>query len=133
DFAAGLAGGGADAARKPTHTPVAVLTGPTTKRVLEIETKSGETVRLSAEGTRDPDGDAIEVGWWIYREASTLRDAKGRRFPEDLALGATRGTVTSLVAPAVKEPATVHVILEVKDGGTPSLFAYRRAVITVSP
>ncbi len=133
DFAARMDWCVADDARKANHNPVAVLNGDTTKRVLEIETKPGQTVRLSAEGTRDPDGDAIEVGWWIYREASTLRDAKGRRFPEDLALGVTRGTVTSLVAPAVKERATVHVILEVKDGGTPSLFAYRRAVITVSP
>lgn len=67
---------------------------------------------------------------------AAIRGSKDRALEStgrDVVLGATRGTVTSLVAPAVKERATVHVILEVEDGGTPSLFAYRRAVITVSP
>ena len=40
---------------------------------------------------------------------------------------------TSFVAPRVKKPATIHVVLQVKDNGTPPLFSYRRAVITVNP
>jgi len=66
---------------------------------------------------------------------AAIQNSKQRvvqRTGRDLVLGATRGTVTTLVAPAVKERATVHVILEVEDGGTPNLSAYRRAVITVS-
>ena len=74
-----------------------------------------------------------ESHWWIYPEASSLRDAKTRSFPENVTLNASRGLHTSLTAPAVNRPGTIHVILEVEDRGTPSLFAYRRAVITVEP
>lgn len=133
DFAARMDWCVADDFKQANHNPVAVLNGDTTKRVLEITAKPGETVTLSAEGTRDPDGDAIEVRWWIYPEASSLRDAKGRNFPEDLKLSAGAGPSTSLVAPTVKKSETIHVILEVADRGTPSLFACRRAVITVEP
>ena len=90
-------------------------------------------MNLSAEGTRDPDGDAFEVRWWIYPEASSLRDAKDREFPPEVALSHSRGSSTSLATPVVTKPETIHVILEVEDRGTPSLFAYRRAVITLKP
>jgi hypothetical protein len=110
-----------------------VLNGDSTKRVLDITVRPGETVTLSAEGTRDPDGDAMEMRWWIYPEASSLRDARDHHFPEGVALTASRGLTTTLVAPAVKKPATLHVMLEVQDRGTPNLWAYRRAIVTVTP
>jgi hypothetical protein len=75
----------------------------------------------------------LEVRWWIYPEASTLRDAKGRDLPEEVKLSALSGPSTRLVAPRVKETATIHVVLEVEDRGTPSLFTYRRAVVTIKP
>jgi hypothetical protein len=133
DFAARLDWCVASEFKQANHNPVAVLNGDTTRRVLEITAKPGETVNLSAEGTRDPDDDAFEVRWWIYPEASSLRDARGRNFPEDITLSASAGLKTSLVAPAVKQPATIHVILEVEDRGTPSLFAYRRAILLIQP
>ena len=119
--------------RKANHNPVAVLNGDTTKRVLEIAAKPGETLELSAEGSRDPDGDAVEVRWWIYREASNLRDAKDHHFPPEMAMNASRGLTTRLTVPTVTKPATIHIILEVEDRGTPSLFAYRRAIVTINP
>jgi hypothetical protein len=36
------------------------------------------------------------------------------------------------VAPTVRQPQTIHVILQLADAGTPRLFAYRRAVVTVN-
>ncbi|MCW5554937.1 MAG: DUF1593 domain-containing protein [Verrucomicrobiae bacterium] len=133
DFAARMDWCVADDFKKANHNPVAVLNGDATKRVLEITAKPGETVALSAEGTRDPDGDSFEVRWWIYAEASTLRDARGRQFPAEVALTTTTGRNTSLTVPSVKRAETIHVILETKDHGTPSMFAYRRAVVTVQP
>ena len=35
--------------------------------------------------------------------------------------------------PPSARAATVHVILEVRDNGTPNLWAYRRAVVTIEP
>jgi hypothetical protein len=44
---------------------------------------------------------------------------------------------TSLSIPTAdlrgKKDPTIHVILAVRDSGSPALFAYRRAVITVEP
>ncbi|MCL4180331.1 MAG: DUF1593 domain-containing protein [Verrucomicrobia bacterium] len=133
DFAARMDWCVADAFDQANHNPVVVLNGDPTRRVLELSARSGDTVALSADGTHDPDGNAFEVRWWIYREASSLRDAKGNRFPDNVALSADRGLDTRLVAPTVSKPETIHVILEVEDRGAPSLFAYRRAVIAVQP
>jgi hypothetical protein len=133
DFAARMDWCVADEFEQANHNPVAVLNGDTTRRVLELTARSGDTVTLSANGTSDPDGHAFEVRWWIYREASSLRDAKGNRFPDNITLSADRGPDTRLVLPTVSKPETIHVILEVEDRGAPSLFAYRRAVITVQP
>ena len=81
----------------------------------------------------DPDGNAFETRWWIYPEASSLRDARGQRFPPEVTLSRDRGPTTSLVAPEVQRPETVHVILEVQDAGTPPLWTYRRTVLAVQP
>lgn len=133
DFAARMDWCVTDDYRKANHNPVAVLNGDATKRVLEITAKSGDSVPLSAEGTHDPDGDAFEVRWWIYAEASSLRDARGREFPPEITLSASAGSTTRLTAPVVRRPETIHVILEVQDRGTPSLWAYRRAILTITP
>ncbi|MBL9139449.1 MAG: DUF1593 domain-containing protein [Verrucomicrobiales bacterium] len=118
---------------KANHNPVVVLNRDRSKRIVEISAKSGETVRLTAEGTSDPDGDSVEVRWWIYPEASTLRDTKGRAFPEDVKLSGGTGLETSLVAPMVKKAETLHVICEVKDTGAPALWSYRRAILRIEP
>jgi hypothetical protein len=87
-------------------------------------------VTLSAAGTHDPDGDALELSWWIDAEAGTLLTGAGA---SPVTLSAEAGPRTSLVAPDVSKPETLHVILEVRDAGTPSLWAYRRAVLTLQP
>ncbi|MCC7377149.1 MAG: zinc-dependent peptidase [Verrucomicrobiales bacterium] len=133
DFAARMDWCVADDSKKANHNPVVVLNGDRSKRVIELSARSGESVRLTAEGTSDPDGDKLEVRWWIYPEASTLREAKSRAFPLDVKLGADTGWVTTLVAPAVKKEETLHIICEVKDSGSPGLWSYRRAILTVVP
>ncbi len=42
-------------------------------------------------------------------------------------------THESRPSPQVDKPAALHVILQVEDDGTPSLVAYRRAIIKVEP
>ena len=107
------------------HNPVAVLEGDATKNVLEIEAKPGETVTLSAEGSSDPDGDRFTTSWYVYREAGTHGG--------EVALSHATGPRTRVVAPPVKKPETVHVILQLEDQGDPHLYAYRRAIVTVAP
>jgi hypothetical protein len=33
----------------------------------------------------------------------------------------------------MRSPAAIHVILEVRDDGTPALFSYRRVILEVEP
>lgn len=133
DFAARMDWCVADDFSKANHNPVAVLNGTKTKDIVEIAAKSGSTVQLSAEGSSDPDGDALETHWWIYEEAGTLRDARRRNFPPDVRLSATTGPATSVVMPNVAKPQTLHVVMEVRDNGTPKLWSYRRAIIKIEP
>jgi hypothetical protein len=106
------------------HNPRAVLNGDHTKRVLSLSAKSGSVVSLSADGTDDPDHNAVQVSWWIYPEAGTLKGAT---------LNQADGLNTAVHLPATTTAGTVHVILQVRDDGSPNLFAYRRAVIEVTP
>lgn len=123
DFAARMDWCIADAYAKANHNPIAVLNGDATKNVLNLLVKPGETVRLSADGSKDPDGNALNTAWFIYREAGT--------FTGEVKLSASSGLETSLVVPAVKNPETLHIILQVQDNGTPPLFAYRRAIVNI--
>ena len=129
DFAARMDWCVADAFDKANHNPVAVLNDERTKQIVEITAKPGEIVRLSSVGSHDPDGDAVTSSWMLYREAGTFRG--------DLRLDRTDGNEASLTIPAPGRGSssrpTIHVILTVEDAGNPSLVAYRRAVITVTP
>ncbi|HLU46797.1 MAG TPA: hypothetical protein VK116_01895, partial [Planctomycetota bacterium] len=107
------------------HAPVAVLDDDRSRRVRAMSKSGGERVTLSAEGSRDPDGDSLSYSWWIYREPGTYRG--------DVELVSREGIETSFLAPRVDEPMTIHVVLEVRDDGTPRLTSFRRAVVTVTP
>jgi hypothetical protein len=55
------------------HRPHAVLARDRSGRVLELEARTGEVVRLTAAGSRDPDGDDLAFRWWVYSEAGSYR------------------------------------------------------------
>ena len=106
------------------HNPVAVLNGDRTKGVVRIAAKRGDKVALSAEGSSDPDGDAIAYEWSIYREAGTLA---GGNLRSDGARA-----VIDLSAIPEGSSGSIHVILRVRDSGAPTLFAYRRVIVDLS-
>ena len=124
DFAARMDWCVADAFEKANHNPQPVLNGDRTKNVLTLPAKGGTDVTLSAKGTSDPDPNAVHVSWWIYAEAGTVKGAT---------LTAADGLTTVVRVPAVTKPGTLHVILQAEDDGNPQLFAYRRAVLEVTP
>lgn len=124
DFAARMDWCVADDFQKANHNPTAVLNGDRTKKVLTLSAKGGSTVSLTAKGTGDPDGNPVSTKWWIYPEAGTIHGAT---------LTTEEGLKTEVRLPQVEMPGTLHVILQVEDGGEPHLFAYRRALIEVTP
>ena len=123
DFAARMDWCVADTFAKANHNPIVVFNGDASKAVATIRTASGQRVNLSAAGTRDPDGDDLSYRWFVYREAGTFRG--------DVEIEDNTSPQAYLIAPEVRSPQSLHVILEVKDDGQPCLWAYRRIIIEV--
>ena len=104
------------------HSPVARLNGDSTRKVLTIDSAPGRSVRLTAAGSSDPDGDALQYRWYVYPEPSTYRGK--------VTITGADSAVASLMVPADDQDGIIHVILEVQDHGKGvPLTAYRRAII----
>jgi hypothetical protein len=101
------------------HGPSAVLNGDRSRRVLTLQAKAGERVRLSAQGSSDRDGNQLSYRWYRYPESV------GPASP--VAIDGAGNADASLVVP--QGAGELHVILEVRDSGSPSLVSYRRLVI----
>jgi len=103
------------------HPPVVKLTN-----ALDITTKPGRKIELSAKGTSDPDGDKLSYSWWRYDEADNFNgkiDIKN----------ATSRNASFMVPEEIKEEATIHIVCEVKDNGSPQLTRYQRVIAKVRP
>jgi len=122
DFMARLDWSVASKYNQANHAPIMELQNET-----DLTVKSGEEFELSIEGTIDPDGDLVDIHWWIYEDAGTFRGDYNTKYQE--------GYVYRATAPQVDEPKTIHIIAEASDfpAITPSLKAYQRFVITVTP
>ena len=99
------------------HPPVVKLAN-----ALDITAKPGSKIRLSAKGTTDSDGDNLSYNWWFYEEASSF---KGKiDIESDNAISASFS-----VPEKIDEDATIHIICEVKDNGSPQLTRYQRVIV----
>lgn len=102
------------------HPPLARIAGPNARKV-----QAGSRIELNAEGSSDPDGDALSFHWECYPEPGSYR---GELEIEN----ADRANAT-LVVPAVQKEETIHLILTATDNGTPPLSRYQRVILTVTP
>jgi hypothetical protein len=132
DFAARIAWTLSSKFKAANHAPLAVLNGDTGFAPLRLTAKFGATITLAADGTHDPDNNALTTKWWVYSEAGSPACD-----PKLTVINPQHATLT-VPQPASSWPGQgpereVHVILEVWDNGTPALVAYRRAVITLTP
>ncbi len=108
------------------HNPIAILNGDESKQILKISAKPGDSIKLDAMGTKDPDQNNCQVKWWIYPELKS--------YPGSVKLEQNEGMETTLVLePNENQNATgdIHVIMEVSDDGAPALWSYRRAIVHV--
>ncbi len=100
------------------HPPAVVLAHPE-----DLTASPGESVTLDAGETTDPDGDELTFRWWRYADADSHDGPVEIRHAEQ--------PVASLALPSdIRSGATVHMICEVVDDGSPPLTAYRRVVVT---
>ena len=81
-----------------------------------------------------PDGDALSYNWFYYPEPGTFTVSSARtHLPVTIKnfdqAKASFQVPTSRVMPPGE--GTMHIILEVKDHGTPRLTRYRRVIVDV--
>lgn len=86
-----------------------------------ISVSPGQTLSLKAE-VKDPDGDAVSITWWHYKEVSS--------YPGSLDLGNTSSSNLSVQIPTdMKKGEHIHLILEVSDNQKIPLTRYQRVII----
>jgi hypothetical protein len=107
--------------KEVNHPPLVKL-----RNDLNIQAKPGSKIQLSAKVTFDPDGDKLQYKWWQYKEADTFDGNIEIR-------NAGKRDASFTVPEGIKKEATIHVVCEVTDNGTPQLTRYQRIVITVKP
>jgi hypothetical protein len=105
------------------HAPRAVCNGDGGRGVIAMDVEPGARVQLAADGSFDPDGDALSFNWWVYDEASSYRG--------EVPIAGDHKTAAVVTVPAEAEGRDIHVILEVKDNGRPPLVASRRIILRV--
>lgn len=123
------------------HNPQVVVNGQGGQDVVYLTARVGDVVTVSADGTKDPDGNALGYNWFLYPEAGSassqpvaVADVQGRRgednlnAPAVLTMGENGHPTVEVTA---KRAGTEHLILAVTDDGKPSLTSYRRIIISV--
>ncbi|WP_153797454.1 DUF1593 domain-containing protein [Foetidibacter luteolus] len=99
------------------HAPVITIENP-----LNVLASPGETIRLNGNVT-DPDKDKVSIKWWQYKAGT---------YPDTVSiLNGNAAQVKVTVPKDAITAQTIHMIIEAKDDGSPSLTAYQRIIITV--
>ena len=119
DFAARVRWSVTPARAGANHEPSVSLRGSA-----RVAARAGDTVRL--EGiVSDPDGNAVAVKWWRWKDVDT--------YPGDVSLSAPTALATSLRVPAdAVAGQTIQLVLEATDDGRPALTRYQRVVVNVA-
>ena len=120
DFAARIQWSVTPKFKDANHAPSVRVEGP-----LDLSVRPGATVSLSAT-TSDPDKNAVTVKWWQYRSLGT--------YPGEIKIANPTALKTSFQVPGDAKPgATIHVIVEATDNGSPALTHYQHVIATVAP
>lgn len=106
------------------HNPVAAINGDTTDTIVQLKAMPGQTIKLDASASTDPDGDELDFRWWIYSEAGSYSSA--------ITLSEDSANVTNVAIPDDAEGSELHVILTIRDrSDIVSMYDYRRVVINI--
>jgi hypothetical protein len=89
-----------------------------------ISARPGGTVRLEGIAS-DPDGNALKVRWWRWKDVDT--------YPGEITLTERASLATTVQVPAdATAGQTIQLVFEATDDGRPPLTRYQRVVISVT-
>jgi hypothetical protein len=101
------------------HEPVVTIRGRA-----RISARAGETVRLEGAAS-DPDGNAVKVRWWRWKDVDS--------YPGEVTITNPTSLATTLPVPAdAAAGQTIQLVLEATDDGRPALTRYQRVVVSVA-
>ena len=86
---------------------------------------------MPAAASTDPDGDELSFKWYYYPEPGTFNCSTGRS-GSPLKIENADKAEASFIVPKAGRLGTMHIIVEVSDGGKPSLTRYQRVIINVT-
>lgn len=101
------------------HAPKAVVKGEQARTV-----SAGESLKMNAAKSSDPDGDTLNFKWFQYKDAGT---GKGELQIENAQSANPQVTVPT----GAVSGETYHLICQVTDSGTPALTRYARIILTI--
>lgn len=94
---------------------------------LDITAKKGETVDLEGSAS-DPDGDELQVNWWVYADACEYYGEE-----TDLQVSAADQLKTQFTVPEDAEAGDYfNIVLEVKDDAAAPMTRYAQVIVTVT-
>jgi hypothetical protein len=101
------------------HEPKVTIRGSA-----RMSARPGETVRLEGV-TSDPDGNAVTVKWWRWKDVDS--------YPGEVTLAEPTSLATSFRVPPDAAPGQrIQLVLEATDDGRPALTRYQRVVVNVT-
>ena len=107
------------------HNPAINANGHKSNGPLFLKVQPGMELELDASASTDPDGDSLTYKWWIYNEIfQPVSPVVFKASSEEPKI--------KIEIPPLPLGKELHLILEVMDNGLPSMFGYKRVIITAA-
>lgn len=103
------------------HHPVVIVNNRKGLRRIIRFGQTGSVQFFNPRQSYDPDGDNLSYNWIFYKEASNYKG--------DLKMKVLKNGILRVKIPQNDENSSIHLILEVRDNGTPALTSYKRVVV----
>jgi hypothetical protein len=101
------------------HPPVVSVNGTQGFEPLSLEVRANTTLLLDASASTDPDGDNLSYEWKYMSDGSN----------KSVTVSGSGAKVTVGVPADFKKGDKAHVLVTVKDNGSPALSRYRRIIL----